>query len=234
MSQVLQEALLALANPEIAAHSQRFFKTGKGEYGEGDVFLGIRMPVLRQQAKQFKTLALDEVLSSLRSEYHEERLCALVIMVLQFQKSDADNRHAIYCAYLANTAYINNWDLVDTSSHPIMGGYLLNKPRDPLYELARSDSLWERRIAMMTTYHFIKQGQFDDTLKLAEILRDDTEDLIHNVVGWMLREVGKRDISLEKEFLAQHYRLMPRTMLRYAIDKFPHAERKAYLAGEAA
>ena len=232
MSQSLRKALLAVADPEIALHSQRFFKTSKGEYGEGDVFLGIRMPVLREHARRFKVLTLDEVLQSLCSEYHEERLCALVIMVLQFKKGDAAAKQGVYEAYLRHTANINNWDLVDTSSHPIVGGYLLDKPRDPLYELAGSDSLWERRIAMMSTYHFIKLGQFDDTLKLAEILRDDKEDLIHKVVGWMLREIGKRDVAVEKAFLAQHYQLMPRTMLRYAIEKFPRGERRAYLAGD--
>lgn len=231
MSQSLSETLQTLANPEIAAHSQRFFKTGKGEYGENDVFLGIRTPALREQAKRFKTEPLNCVLESLRSPYHEERLCALFLMVLQFSRGSDSEKTAIYQAYLEHTDYVNNWDLVDSSCHKIMGPYLFEKNRQILYRLAESDSLWERRIAMMTTYYFIKHDQYQDTLRLAEILRDDKEDLIHKVAGWMLREVGKRDVAVEKDFLQQHYQHMPRTMLRYAIEKFPAQERKRYLAG---
>lgn len=231
MDNTLRKALLEYSNPEYAAHSQRFFKTGKGEYGENDIFLGIRAPVLREQAKRFKLEPLTSVLESLKSPYHEERLCALFILTLQFTKGSNTEKSAIYQAYLNHTDYINNWDLVDSSCHKIMGPYLFEKDRQILYTLAESDSLWERRIAMMTTYYFIKRDQYQDTLKLAEILRDDKEDLIHKVVGWMLREVGKRDVTVEKTFLKQHYQHMPRTMLRYAIEKFPTEERKQYLAG---
>lgn len=231
MSQALSKALQALANPEIAAHSQGFFKTGKGGYGENDLFLGIRVSALRKQAKHFKTEPLGSVLESLRSPYHEERLCALFILVLQFAKGSDNEKTTIYQAYLKHTNYVNNWDLVDSSCHKIMGPYLLEKDRQILYTLAESDSLWERRIAMMTTYYFIQHNQYQDTLRLAAILRDDKEDLIHKVVGWMLREVGKRDVAAEKNFLQQYYQHMPRTMLRYAIEKFPVEERQRYLAG---
>lgn len=227
----IQQLLLTLSNSDIAEHSQRFFKTEAGEYGEGDIFLGIRMPVLRQHAKAFKNVALDETLQSLKSKYHEERIFALLILMQQFQKGDANTQQTIYEHYLKNTAYINNWDLVDLSSHPIVGGYLWDKPRDVLYELAKSDLLWDRRIAMMSTYHFIKRDDYADTLKLAETLRNDNEDLIHKVVGWMLREVGNRDLAVELGFLKQHYQHMPRTMLRYAIEKFPKEERQRYLKG---
>ena len=227
----LSTSLRALADADIAEHSQRFFKTGKGEYGEGDQFLGIRVPVLRQQAKQFKSLQHKEILASLHSPWHEERLCALLILVLQFQRGDTTKQSEIYRLYLDNTHYINNWDLVDTSSHPIIGGYLLNRDRTPLYQLAVSDLLWERRIAMMACYHFIKRDDFSDALAIAEQLLADEHDLIHKVTGWMLREIGKRDEATEKTFLSKHYKIMPRTMLRYAIEKFPKAERQAYLQG---
>lgn len=227
----IQQLLLTLSNSDIAEHSQRFFKTGAGEYGEGDRFLGIRMPVLRKHARTFKNVALAETLQSLKSKYHEERIFALLILIQQFKKGDSNTQHTIYQHYLKNTAYINNWDLVDLSSHPIVGGYLWDKPRDVLYGLAKSDLLWDRRIAMMSTYHFIKRDDYADTLKLAEILRNDSEDLIHKVVGWMLREVGNRDLAVEQAFLKQHYQHMPRTMLRYAIEKFPKEERQHYLKG---
>ena len=175
MSQSLSATLQTLANPKIAAHSQRFFKTGKGEYGENDLFLGIRTPALREQAKHFKTESLSNVLKSLHSPYHEERLCALFILVLQFAKGSEDEKTAIYQAYIEHTDYVNNWDLVDSSCHKIMGPYLFEKDRQILYTLAESDSLWERRIAMMTTYYFIKRDQYQDTLRLAEILDDDKE-----------------------------------------------------------
>ena len=195
------------------------------------MFLGIRAPVLLEQAKRFKAESLSKVLKSLHSPYHEERLCALFILVLQFAKGSEDEKTAIYQAYIEHTDYVNNWDLVDSSCHKIMGPYLFEKDRQILYTLAESDSLWERRIAMMTTYYFIKRDQYQDTLRLAEILGDDKEDLMHKVVGWMLREVGNRDVTVEKGFLQQHYQRMPRTMLRYAIEKFPAQERKQYLAG---
>lgn len=228
----VSKALRALANPEIAAHSQRFFKTGKGEYGEGDRFLGIRVPQLRKQARLFRGLPLAQTRRLLQSRFHEERLCALLILVDQFRRGPEDQRARIYNLYLNNTRFVNNWDLVDSSAHHIIGPYLEDRDRQLLYELADSMSLWERRIAIMSTFHFIKLNQFDDTLKLSQRLLRDEQDLIHKAVGWMLREVGNRKPTAAKSFLKTHYRDMPRTMLRYAIEKFPETERKRYLEGK--
>lgn len=225
--------LRSLANPEIAAHSQRFFKTGKGEYGEGDRFLGIRVPVIRQQVKQFNNAALSEVHKLLMSSYHEERLCALLILVEKYAKGSIEEKEEVFDLYLANTEYINNWDLVDSSAPQIVGAFLKDKDKKLLYTMACSDVLWERRIAIMASFQFIKAGQFGATLKIAKLLLNDDEDLIHKAVGWMLREVGKRDHSVEIDFLDKHYIKMPRTMLRYAIEKFPESERQKYLKGAA-
>ncbi len=233
-AQEISKILRRLANPQIAEHSRRFFKTGPGQYGEGDRFLGIRVPVLREQAKQFMDTPLGEVLRLLQSAYHEERLCALLMLVQKYSQGNAADQKAIYELYLKNTRYINNWDLVDLSAYLIVGKYLADKDRHPLYRLARSKSLWERRIAIIATFHFIKNSQFTDTLKIVALLLADQEDLIHKAAGWMLREVGKRDQAVEKEFLKAHYLQMPRTMLRYAIEKFPENERRLYLKGRAA
>ena len=232
-SSQVSQALRELANLQIAEHSQRFFKTGPGEYGEGDRFLGIRVPVLRKQARKHRELPLAEARKLLKSAFHEERLCALLILVEKFTRGDTEQRERIHRLYLDHTRYVNNWDLVDSSAHKIVGPYLQDRDRSLLDELAVSESLWERRIAIIATYHYIRQDQFDDTLRISEILLDDPEDLIHKAVGWMLREVGKRDLDVEKAFLKPRYRDMPRTMLRYAIERFPEAERKAYLRGEA-
>jgi len=218
-------------NPDIAAHSARFFKTGPGEYGEGDLFLGIRVPVLRAVAKRAKELDVPDILKILESSYHEERLAALIMLVNLFKKADPDTRTEIYEAYLANTRWINGWDLVDSSAHQIVGGYLFERDRSPLAELARSSVLWERRISIVTTYHFIKRDQYGDTLLVSEMLLGDKEDLIHKAVGWMLREMGNRNRDVETAFLERHYRDMPRTMLRYAIEKYPEQERQAFLKG---
>jgi 3-methyladenine DNA glycosylase AlkD len=227
----LRESLRSVADPAIAVHSQRFFKTGKGEYGEGDHFLGIRVPVLRQHARKHRTITIKQLLQLLRSGYHEERLCALLIMVLKYQGGSDKERERIFQHYLSNTRYINNWDLVDSSAYHIVGHHLEDRDRHILYSLAGSESLWERRIAIISTLHFIKKQQYEDTLKLSHQLLDDTHDLIHKAVGWMLREVGNRDLSVEQIFLNEHYHRMPRTMLRYAIEKFPDNQRKAYLSG---
>ncbi|MEM8487637.1 MAG: DNA alkylation repair protein [Bacteroidota bacterium] len=227
----IQKVLEEISNPEIAIHSQRFFKTGPGEYGEGDIFRGIRVPEQRKIAKRFKDTSLTDVETLLHSPYHEDRLVALLILVEKFKKKDDALRQAIYDLYLENTAYINNWDLVDSSAHKIVGPFLENRDRSILYKLVKSPMLWERRIAMMCTYHFIKKDDYADTLQLAEILLNDKEDLIHKVVGWMLRELGKRNFDLEDGFLLQHYKKMPRTMLRYAIEKFPEERRQGYLKG---
>lgn len=229
--QTIQTTLANLGNPEIAEHSQRFFKTGPGEYGEGDIFRGIRVPEQRKVARKFKHIDLGTAEELLHSPYHEDRLTALLILVEKYKKKDPEQRQAIYDLYLANTAYINNWDLVDSSAHKIVGPHLENRNRGILYELVKSDSLWERRIAMMTTHFFISKGDFEDALRLAELLLHDEHDLIHKVVGWMLRELGKRNFDLEDAFLQKHYRDMPRTMLRYAIEKFPEDRRQAYLKG---
>jgi 3-methyladenine DNA glycosylase AlkD len=228
-----RKSLRALGNPVIAERTQRFFKTGEGEYGEGDKFLGIRVPVLRKHAKQFRALTLKETESLLHSRFHEERLCALLILVLKYSKGTGEEQGKIYRLYLENTKYINNWDLVDGSAHQIVGGFLAQSRRQPLYKLAKSVSLWERRIAIIATYHFIKLGQFADTVKISKELLGDSEDLIHKAVGWMLREVGNRDKATETKFLQTHYRKMPRTMLRYAIEKYPERERQRYLKGTA-
>ena len=229
----LRERLRELADPTIAEHSQRFFKTGKGEYGEGDTFLGIRVPILREQAKQYSGMAVKEVRLLLKSPFHEERLCALLILVQKFAKGYEKERVAIYSLYVKNTKYINNWDLVDLSAHQIVGAYLADKDKQPLYTFVQSESLWERRIAIIATFHFIKKNQFKKALDISKRLLNDKEDLIQKAVGWMLREIGKRDLATEKTFLQAHYKRMPRTMLRYAIERFPERERKKYLNGVA-
>ncbi len=220
-----------LGDHETAAHSQRFFKTGKGEYGERDRFLGIRVPVLRKCARQFRETGLKDTLELLKSSLHEARLLALFMLVAKYSKGAISEKQAIYRAYLGHTKYINNWDLVDSSAEHIVGAHLFDRERKPLYRLVRSQSLWERRIGIMSTFRFIKAGDFADTLALAELLLHDREDLIHKAVGWMLRAVGNRDFHVEEEFLLKHYRDMPRTMLRYAIEKFPEGERRAFLQG---
>jgi len=231
-AQDIQVRLRSLGNPKDAAFLAGFFKTGPGQYGEGDVFIGVRVPVIRKVAKEFRGLALPEVESLLHSEIHEERLAALVILVLQAEKADTKLRKAIYDLYLSNTKHINNWDLVDLSAPQIVGGYLADKRRRPLHRLAKSSWLWDRRISVLATFHFIRQGDFDDSLKIAEVLLGDDQDLIHKAVGWMLREVGKRDMAVLEGFLEQHCRIMPRTMLRYAIERFPEKKRRAYLGAK--
>ena len=227
----LQARLHALADPERAKASARFFKTGPGESGEGLRFLGLGAASLRGLAKEFRALALPQVEIVLRSDWHDERGVALLIMALQFPKADAKTQKALYDCYLANTQYVNSWALVDCSAPHIVGAYLWERSRRPLDRLAKSKSLWERRIAMVATQHFIRKGDFADTLRLATLLLKDDEDLIHKAAGWMLREVGDRDTAELEAFLKRHYHAMPRTMLRYAIEKFPDKKRKAYLAG---
>ncbi|MBN2070139.1 MAG: DNA alkylation repair protein [Candidatus Krumholzibacteriota bacterium] len=228
----MMEHLLDLADPEIAAHSQRFFKTGEGEYGHGDIFLGIRVPVVRQAAKRYRSASLSLVERLLRSKYHEVRLFALLLMVDRFSRAGAGEQEKIYRLYLNNTRHINNWDLVDLSAYHIVGAWLEERDKAVLRRLAKSRSIWERRIAIISTYWFIKRDRYDETMEISEILIGDVEDLIHKAVGWMLREVGKRDIATERKFLKKHYRKMPRTMLRYAIEKFDEEERQRYLKGE--
>jgi 3-methyladenine DNA glycosylase AlkD len=220
-----------LKDPKRAEALSRFFKTGPGEYGEGDIFLGIKLPDLRAVAKKYSTLPLTEVGKLIRSRAHEERTVALAILVKQFEKGTDKDRQAIFDFYLRSTARINNWDLVDISAPRIVGAYLLNKEKHLLDKLARSQSLWEKRIAIIATAYFISQEKFSDTLRIAKILLNDKHDLIHKAVGWMLREVGKRSLSTEEGFLQKHYQKMPRTMLRYAIERFPEKRRQDYLKG---
>ena len=226
------EKLKLLGNAEIAAHAQRFFKTGEGEYGQGDRFLGIRVPVVRRCVRECQGISLNDTCSLLKSEYHEARLLALLLLVARYGAAPtAGAQRTVYRAYLSHTSYINNWDLVDCSAPHIVGAYRFTRSRAPLYTLTQSKHLWERRIAVLATFYFIRQGDYADTLAISEMLLADSEDLIHKAAGWMLREVGKRDPTTEENFLLQHYKTMPRTMLRYAIEKFPEADRQAYLKG---
>jgi 3-methyladenine DNA glycosylase AlkD len=225
-----QRRLRALANPERAQFLLRFFRTGPGQYAEGVVFLGLTMPDVRTLARDFAGLPLEDVVELLHSKWHEERTLALLLLVKRSAKADAGTRAHIARLYLDNTAFINNWDLVDLSAEHVIGGWLRDRDRAVLYQLARSASLWERRIAVLATFHFIKQGDFTDTLRLCELLLDDSHDLIHKATGWMLREVGKRDVTALRNFLDEHAPRMPRTMLRYAIEKLPELERKRFMA----
>ena len=227
----VERELRVLANPADAAFLQRFFKTGVGQYGEGDRFLGIRVPQLRSLARRRRELAYEQVLDLLRSPWHEQRLFALLLLVEHHRRGSDAERESIYQAYLAHTAHINNWDLVDSSAEHIVGPHIDPKKLGVLVELARSESLWERRIAMLATFHWIKKQEFTATLRIAKLLLNDSHDLIHKAVGWMLREVGKRDRGVEEAFLREHYRDMPRTMLRYAIERLPEARRQQYLLG---
>ena len=229
----ITKRLKELGDREHAAHAQRYFKTGKGEYGEGDKFLGLRVPVVRKFVREYRHISLEDTITLLKSPYHEVRLLALLILVEKFSRTDVTTeKTTIYRIYLSHTQYINNWDLVDSSAHKIVGAHLFSKNRKPIYRLARSKNLWERRIGVMATFWFINERDFTDSLALAELLLDDKEDLIHKAVGWMLREVGNRDRGIEERFLTKHYKLMPRTMLRYAIEKFPKSVRLAYLHGK--
>ncbi|MDM8540499.1 DNA alkylation repair protein [Desulfococcaceae bacterium HSG9] len=227
----ISATLRAISDPSIAEHSQRFFKTGKGQYAEGDKFLGIRVPKIRQQVKKFKSVAISEILILLKSSFHEERLFALIALIEKYSKGDDAIKNQIYELYLGHIKYINNWDLVDSSANQIAGLHLYDKDRQPLYTLAESDNLWARRIAIIATFYFIKQNDFTDTTRISAILLNDQHDLIHKAVGWMLREVGKRNLAVEEQFLQKHYKNMPRTMLRYAIEKFDEETRQAYLKG---
>jgi len=228
----IKKRLKAFASREKAKVLQGFFKTGPGEYGEGDIFLGVVVPNVRKVSLEFVGTPIDEITLLLASDVHEERLLALLMLVQAFAKADDRLKKQIYDLYLANTRFINNWDLVDLSAPNIVGNYLMDKSRKPLYSLAKSRDLWERRIAILSTYTFIKDNDHQDTLKISSMLLGDQHDLIHKATGWMLREVGKRDMSSEERFLKKYYRKMPRTMLRYAIERFPEGKRKKYLNGK--
>ncbi|MEM7250477.1 MAG: DNA alkylation repair protein [Pseudomonadota bacterium] len=219
-----------IADPAIARHSVRFFKTGKGEYGEGDRFLGIRVPVLRAMARANWTISLTEVRKLLASPYHEVRHCALFLLVEQYQRGSQPAKNAVYTTYMRDLRYVNNWDLVDSSAYRIVGPHLETRSRKPLDRLVASPNLWRRRVAVIATLHFIKQGDFAEILRFAERLLDDEQDLIHKAVGWMLREMGRVDRKTLTAFLQTNAPTMPRTMLRYAIERYPEPMRKRFLA----
>lgn len=255
MYQKIIKDLQNLKNPAKAKILQGFFKTGKGEYGEGDVFLGIVVPLQRQLAKKyFKEAGLNDVQKLLNSKVHEQRMVGVLMLVEKFKTPSChaefisaspyaktnknyeipkqvldDIRKKIFDLYLKNTKHINNWDLVDLSAPNIVGPYLLEKPKKILYKLVKSKNIWERRVAILATFTFIRNNQFDDALKISEILLNDKHDLIHKAVGWMIREIGKRDLKTLENFLNKYYRKMPRTMLRYAIEKLPESKRKFYM-----
>ena len=232
----LKQDLKSLANKEKAILLQRFFKTGKGEYGEGDIFLGIIVPKQRKVAKKYINLSLNDLQVLLNSKIHEERLISLFILVDKYKKAEKENnekqKQEIFNFYIKNAKNINNWDLVDLSAPNIVGNYLLkkdDKEKQILYKLAKSDNLWEKRISILATFMFIKNNQFQDSINLAEILLKDKHDLIHKAVGWMLRELGKRNEKLLINFLNKHKKEMPRTMLRYSIEKFSNEKRKFFM-----
>jgi 3-methyladenine DNA glycosylase AlkD len=231
----VRKELKSMAEPEKAAILQRFFKTGPSQYGEGDIFIGVMVPQSRQVAKKFNQLPLGEVRTLLYSRVHEERLVALLILAWRYSSaSSSREKEEIVKFYLDHIKRVNNWDLVDLSAPNILGAHLVDRDgrRRLLYRLAGSENVWERRIAIVATHHFIRNGDFSDTLKIAEMLLQDRHDLIHKAVGWMLREVGKRDAAAEKEFLEKHCSVMPRTMLRYAIERLSERKRRRYMISD--
>lgn len=227
----LQNELQALGSPEKAAFLSHFFKTGKGQYGEGDQFLGIKMPEIRAVVAKYSSLSIYDWTELLHSPFHEFRMAALIGLMNRFQKSKKDValQKAIFDIYLNNLDFINNWDLVDVTCRDIVGAYLLHRERSILYELAQRPHLWAQRVAIVSTWYFISRNQFSDTIRISELLLSHKHDLIHKAVGWMLREIGKRDELVLEEFLDTHVKLMPRTALRYSIERFPDSKRKYYL-----
>jgi 3-methyladenine DNA glycosylase AlkD len=228
----VKQDLAALAEPERAKALARFFKTGKGQYGEGDRFLGIAVPLQRKVATKHRDLPLQAIAQLLKSGVHEHRSVALAILVLQFKRADEVTRQHILDFYLTQTDNINNWDLVDSSGPYVAGQYLMDKPRQVLYRLAESPNLWERRIAIVSSLAFVKAGQLDDAFAMAELLLGDKHDLIHKAVGWVLREAGKISRSRQLEFIARHYGRIPRTALRYAIEHLAPTDRKRIVTGD--
>ncbi len=225
----LKKRLREYSDRKKALLLQRFFKTGPGGYAQGDIFIGVMVPYTRKVVKEFRDISLKETEKLLHSPVHEDRLAALLIMVSKFRSDREAERKRIYRLYLKNHAFINNWDLIDLTAPHIIGGFLSGKDRKVLFSLARSESMWKRRMSVLATFYFIRDNDFCDSIKIAEMLLDDREDLIHKAVGWMLREVGKRREHLLEVFLDKHVNVMPRTMLRYAIERLPEAKRKAYL-----
>lgn len=229
----VERDLRALADPEKAAFFPRFFKTGPGQYGEGDIFIGVTVPQTRSVAKKHKELPLKEVEELIRNPVHECRAAALFILCEKFTKADGATRKKIVDLYVKNTKWINNWDLVDLSAYKIIGAWLYDLGDVSLLDkLARSKNMWEQRIAIISTFYFIQRKDLEHTFRIADILIAHPHDLLHKAVGWMLREAGKRDPKAEEAFLKTRYKTMPRTMLRYAIEKFDETKRKKYLAGK--
>ncbi|NWF50393.1 MAG: DNA alkylation repair protein [Ignavibacteriaceae bacterium] len=228
----IKEKVNSLSDPDQAEILQRFFKTGRGEYGEGDVFAGIKLPVQRKIAKENSETPISELKKMLLSPVHEIRMIALIILTNRFARADEVNKKIIFDFYIENREKINNWDLVDISAPKIPGEFLFDKDKKILYDFARSKNIWERRIAIISTFGFIRKNHFEDTIQISKILLKDKEDLIHKAVGWMLRETGKRNLRTLELFLKEYYKTMPRTMLRYAIEKFPEHKRQNYLKGK--
>ncbi|MBL8019157.1 MAG: DNA alkylation repair protein [Leptospirales bacterium] len=229
---LLRAELASIAKPQDAVILARFFKTGKGEYGYGDVFIGVKVPPLHKIARRERGLALSETQKLIRSRIHEERLLGLFILTEKFPREDDAGQRKIFDLYIKNKKHINNWDLVDLSAPGVVGEYLRNRDRKLLYKLAKSKSLWDRRIAMLSCFAFIRANDFKTAFEIADLLMKASEDLLHKAVGWMIREIGNRDIKAEEKFLRPRYKKMPRTMLRYAIEKFPEKKRQAYLKGK--
>lgn len=229
MLRKLKTEIRKKANPSKAKVFQSFFKTAPGEYGEGDIFIGIDVPTSRKIAKEFEDLKLRDIKKLISSKTHEDRFIALLILILQYKKGSEVDKEQIYKFYLNNTSYINNWDLVDVSAHHIVGEHLYEKDKKILFKLAKSKNLWEKRISIVATLWFIRKNRFTETLKISEILLNDNHDLIHKATGWMLREVGKKNLKAEESFLKKHSKKMPRTMLRYAIERLPELKRKSYM-----
>ena len=228
----LRKELKEKTNLEKGKFLQRFFKTGKGEYAEGDKFIGIVVPELRKLSKKYNDLSFPELRKLITSKIHEERLVSLFVLIIQFEKGDNSAKEKIFKFYLEHLKGVNNWDLVDLSAPNIIGSFLINKDKKLLYEFAKSNDLWKKRISILSTFQFIRNNQFEDTLAISKILLNDKHDLIHKGVGWMLRETGKRNLKVEEDFLKPRYKNMPRTMLRYAIEKFPEKKRQVYLKGK--
>ncbi len=229
----VQRELERLADPDKATQLARYFQAVPGGYGEGDRFRGVRVPELRKLARRFRALPLDEVTPLLTSPWHEDRMVALLVMALQFPRATEAHRERLFGTYMGHLRFVNNWDLVDTSAEHVVGAFLRDRDKAPLDALAGSQDVWERRVAVLATFGYIKAGAFDETLRLADRLLGDPHDLVHKAVGWMLREVGQRDRDRLEAFLRPRYARMPRTMLRYAIEQLPEERRQDYLKGRA-
>ncbi len=229
----IQLELRKLAKLEKIPIYKNFFKTGAGEYGEGDEFIGVTVPNTRKVARNNVSISFNELLSILKSEVHEDRMCALLILVYKLEKAKEEKeKEQIINFYTKYHLHGNNWDLIDCVADKLLGKWLIDKDKSILYEYAKSKNIWERRISIISTFHFIKNNQFQDTLSISKILLHDKHDLIHKAVGWMLRETGKRNLNVLENFLKSNYKRMPRTMLRYSIEKFPEDKRQSYFKGE--